>query len=292
MRKLVFMLALPLAAQNSSVRGPMSGYVLEANSVRPIVGVPGAAYLGDALISNARAAAVSPDGRNLVVNVEGKTLMLTSTAEGSWQSSVITEEFPNASLFAWDERSAAVAIYETGHMAIAGTAGLQAVDAPQGKVLAMVLADDGSIAAAVEGVGVMLLKSGTAPRLVSRNDGVVSLSRAGSDLFFADAVRGEVLKIANFANGGEATIFASGLDGAAGVAAWRGRLIVSSRAGRSVTAFSLSSGERMATVDVGFEPSSLARLNDGLWQLNAGASPAQLIDENLQTWFVPAGTDR
>ena len=59
MRKLVFMLALPLAAQNSSVRGPMSGYVLEANSVRPIVGVPGASYLGDGLISNARAAAVS-----------------------------------------------------------------------------------------------------------------------------------------------------------------------------------------------------------------------------------------
>ena len=286
MKHLLLLMTLPLAAQN--LAGPTSGYVLDANALRPIVGIPGAAYLGDPLISNAKAAAVSPDGKNAIVNIDG-TLVALSGIGGELRSQVIASDFGEASAIAWDATSASAAIAGAGRAALFTKDGLEAIDAPAGKITAIALAND-AIAAAVEGTGVMLLKRGAAPQLLSRGDAVSSLALAGNDLYFTDSARGQILKIENFAEGGDATVFASGLDGASGVAAAKGKLLVSTRGGQSVTAFRLSTGELLASVALGFEPSSLARLSDGLWLLNSGASPVQLVDENLQTWFVPAGT--
>ena len=52
-------------AQRAELGGPISGFVYEKNtrSLRPVLGVLGAAYLGEPVLSGAEAAAVSPNGR-------------------------------------------------------------------------------------------------------------------------------------------------------------------------------------------------------------------------------------
>ncbi|MCP5111736.1 MAG: hypothetical protein GY953_12975, partial [bacterium] len=71
---LLLLIALTLAAQ---VRGPVSGFVYDGyeRALRPIIGFPGAAYLGLAVTGAVDAASASPDGRLAVIS-EGSDLYL------------------------------------------------------------------------------------------------------------------------------------------------------------------------------------------------------------------------
>ena len=62
-----------LAGDQTSVGGPVSGFVFDQkqHTLRPMLGVPGSAYLGDALLANLDAAAVAPDGQSALVVQEG-----------------------------------------------------------------------------------------------------------------------------------------------------------------------------------------------------------------------------
>ena len=72
------LLSLAVAAvgalgQDSNLAGPVSGFLVDeqARSIRPILGMPGSAYAGDASVTAFDFAAGAPDGRSAVISRSG-----------------------------------------------------------------------------------------------------------------------------------------------------------------------------------------------------------------------------
>src|SRR5260370_12555637 len=79
---LLFALAAP--AQDTRLSGPVSGFVFHGptQSIRPIVGVPGSAYLGTALAQGFDAASVSLLGKFALATLGGKLYLLRGLDSG------------------------------------------------------------------------------------------------------------------------------------------------------------------------------------------------------------------
>lgn len=69
---------LPLLAQAQQLSGPMSGFVYDpqVSAVRPIMGVPGSAYLGRPVARGVAAASIAPDARFAVIFAGGRAQLL------------------------------------------------------------------------------------------------------------------------------------------------------------------------------------------------------------------------
>src|SRR5687768_4854610 len=100
-----------LLAQGTQLTGPGSGFVFDdqARSIRWIVGVPGAAYLGTRVADGLDLAAVAPNSR-LAVAVKGGGLYLVrlDAAEAAWQT--LEEEAGAVETIAWSADSTAVVV--------------------------------------------------------------------------------------------------------------------------------------------------------------------------------------
>src|SRR5512134_3362781 len=82
----LLLLALGAAfGQDGGLTGPVSGMVFDADSrsLRPVVGVPGAAYLGQPAVSGLDWASVAPNGRAALVLSNAQLRLLRWSSEGS-----------------------------------------------------------------------------------------------------------------------------------------------------------------------------------------------------------------
>src|ERR1039458_5942511 len=70
------------ANNNAAVRGPVTGYIFDAqaHAIRPMMGIPGAAYPGSPVVSNVDSASVSPDGSAAFAIQAGKLVVYTGLA--------------------------------------------------------------------------------------------------------------------------------------------------------------------------------------------------------------------
>ena len=66
-----------VSQDRSDLRGPVSRVVFDQNAraLRPMLGVPGAAYLAAPLVSGIDAASVSPDGSAALAVQEGRLVL-------------------------------------------------------------------------------------------------------------------------------------------------------------------------------------------------------------------------
>src|ERR1700722_2930768 len=82
-RKLVFVYCAfamaGWAGSSASVGGPVTGFVFdsEALTILPMLGIPGAAYLGSPVASLVAAASVSPDGNSALAVQVGRLVLYT-----------------------------------------------------------------------------------------------------------------------------------------------------------------------------------------------------------------------
>lgn len=236
-----------LAAQTSSVTGPVTGLVFDAHAraIRPMLGIPGASYLGDPLADAIDLASVSPDGRLAVAATDAGLFLLRGLETGSpvW---VRLAAAGNPELIAWNRTSTAVATYSGGYLRLwtrlketlevsrALRSGRRAslrerrvglrlppmakdlgdVSVLGGRVTA--LAVDGSAAVLI---GIEDAVSGGVYRLASEGDAVllaraaspssIVLANSGRDLFVTDRDRQEVLEVRNFRDGADVIMFAN-----------------------------------------------------------------------------------
>lgn len=77
------LLSLTVAAvgclgQDSNLTGPVSGLLVDeqSRSIRPIVGMPGSAYAGDASVTAFDFASAAPDGRNALITRAGSLYLI------------------------------------------------------------------------------------------------------------------------------------------------------------------------------------------------------------------------
>jgi hypothetical protein len=302
---LLVLAAAPLAAEEARLAGPVTGFVFdaEAHALRPMLGVPGGAYLGDSLASGLDFAAVAPDGKLALAVRDGKLFLVSGfeTADLRWTE--LGAALEGVDQIVWNSTSSAAALANSAAGRVQRWSHLNATAESTeavvlaGKVLALAVEASGTNAiAGVEGNGVYLLSS--AVRHLSRMEQPVSIALAGKDLFVANQAAAEVFVLRNYADGGDATIFANesmGITDPVGLtlSADQKTLLVASGTGKSISAFDLTTASAPRQMELDFAPSRLAQFTDkALYVLNsAGKDPLQILDagNSMNVYFVPTG---
>lgn len=296
----LFLLAAAVfAADISRLEGPVSGFVFdrEQRAVRPVVGVPGAAYLGDALAEGIDFASVSPDGKVAVAIKDARLYAVSGfNSEVSWTP--IDSAIDSLDRAAWS--GSTVAIYSASRQRVEVWRALG--DVPEqvtaadisdlGSVVALA-AGDRAAAVATEDGAVYVIREGSS-RLAARVTRPGGIAISGNDLFVTDRDRNEVLRIANYVEAGDAVLFANearGVTDPVAVAVARGRVLVASGSDRNIVIYDANSGAQTGRLDVDFEPARIDALYGSLFVLNAGGGePLQVLDagETPAVYFVPA----
>jgi hypothetical protein len=280
----------------TTVGGPVAGFVFDqkTQAVRPMLGLPGAAYLGDAILGGLNAAAIAPDGSSALAVREGQLFLLTGLKSGEISAKAVENAIGGADRFAWSADSSAVAVYASAsgraQVIKAGAAG-EPVDLSglPGAVTALVLDGSGKLLAGVAG-GIYL-----DGRLLASAAYPAALSVAGRDLFFVDQERDQVWQVLDYAGQPAAAVFAAGIAGPAGVQVYDGRVFVAGSKGLDV--FDLASRALVAHIDLEFTPTQMASFGEkALWLLNAptGDEPLYVLSAAgaPAVYFVPAGREQ
>lgn len=108
----VLLLAAGLSAQ---FRGPTGGVVYHqpSRSIRPVLGIPGSAHLGSAIVENVDFAAISPDGRwALAVRGESQTAV-SGLDRMEPLERAIEGLIPGIDMAAWNEAGTELAVYSS-----------------------------------------------------------------------------------------------------------------------------------------------------------------------------------
>ena len=292
-------LTLTMCANGADLSGPVSGAVFHSGSrsIRPILGVPGSAYLGDSIASGLDAAAVSPNHKLAIAIRNGQGVVFTGLDAASPAEAEV-DAIPGADKLFWSSDSTVAGLYssKSGEVQTWRNGEMRKAESISGNVLALAVDGAGRVYAGVEGDGVYVLIGSAPARLLSRAQRPSAISIAKDDLFFADRSRGEILRIQNYPDATGAVVFASGVADPSGLALSQDEstVLVASAENKTVTAYRLDSGATAFELFLDFEPSGLSRISDSIFRLNedSAGTPLQILS-NTNTpavYFVPAGT--
>jgi hypothetical protein len=242
-----------------------------------MIGVPGSAYLGDALAADVDYAAASPDGDSVAFSRGGALYILRN---GS--SRLLAEKIDGP--IAWSPDSSVVAAGgRLFQIASGSSTGLAVLD----KSLSAIAASKDHAVAAAPG-GVWLLNS-DASRLLAAADDPAALAIHNNDLYFADRGRGDIWLLRDYVRGGD-PVLVTRIDGAAGVDVAGDRILVTGA--NRVVALRSGTFDPLFEIELDFTASGLSRLSSSAWLLNAGQhGPLQVLslDGNPGVYFVPRG---
>ena len=299
MIKLTFsVLTLTLCAHAADLSGPVSGAIFHggSRSIRPILGVPGSAYLGGAIASGLDLAAVSPNHQLAIAIRDGSGVLLTGL-DGAAAAEIQLDAISGVDKIFWSGDSTAAGLYSSGSGAVQTwrNGELRNAGSISGNVLALAVDGAGRVYAGVDGDGVYVLMEGSPARLLTSALRPSAIVLSKNDLFFADRSRGEILRIQNYAEAAGAAVFVSGVAEPSGLAlsANESTLLVASAQAKTVTAYRADTGVAAFEVSLDFEPSGLSRISDSVFGLNEGSEGTPLqVFSNTDTpgaYFVPAG---
>lgn len=293
------LMVFPLAAQ-TTLSGPVTGYIYEAasRSVRPILGMPGASYISDAVLANVDWAAVAPGGRVALAVRDGAVFAVRGLdAEAAWLpvEGAIT---PARAAFN-REGSAAVLWSSDGRLQFVNLKGAPAAGATAelAGISALALDEAGETALAGTEAGLFAVSADAAPKLVAAGRiAGIALAANGRDLFAADAESGRILEIRDVRNAPAVMPFADAAD-LAGIALSRdGRMLfAASKSGKTVTGWDVSARTAVFETALDFEPASVEPLSAGsVFLLKAAGQrgePLQVLNAAGEpgVFFVPDG---
>jgi len=311
---------MPALAQTGQVGGPIAGYVFDgsAQAVRPVLGIPGASLMGNAVPFSYGLASVtlSPGADSAVVTAGDGSLHLVALSGGMATEIPFNGASVSPDRVVFSPSGTAVALFAGGHAQIfsglpssatlAGTMDLGGVTAAQFQVetakraalarpASMALSDDGAWLLAYSGSSVELLGAGGSHAIAAAGRGtIVAFAPGGYGAAWADPVAQSV-SLAADASGSVApqvVLQDASLRSAAGLAfSVDGKsLFLASGAGSPVTILDLASGTHTG-VSCNCSATGLARMG-GVFRLNDfGSGPLWLLDAaagNPRIVFVPA----
>lgn len=309
--------AWPAAGQTGAWKGPISGLLYDSPSraIRPLIGFPGASYLGAALVTGIENASIAPGGEAALV-IEGGRVMLIENLGGEGQRRTVVPGIAGRlEQAAWSPDSRVAVVYspatrqlwriETGN-----AAGAAAIDLPHlpGEVTSLA-ADAGarnilvSVRHAEEGGFYAVQDQGAARLIALANPGPVVFSRSAGGTFYAvDLETRQLLRSSIFDSGGwEPLTFAGEEERLAepcGIALSRDEetLYVAGAAGRLIRAYNLAARSLQSEIQLAAAPNMLAELagTASVYLLASREKPGQpvwILDARLApaVFFVPAG---
>lgn len=317
-RLLIALCALALSgrAQSSAgVAGPVTGFIFDAQlgAVRPMLGIPGAAYLGKVVAAGLNAATVAPDGSAaLAVRQDGKLVLYNGLRSAAPVALAVAGAIARPDRLAWAPQNnpgGAAAIYSsrTGQgQILAGLAPSPAASAPidlsglPGPVTA--LAFDGQrlilgVASGGSG-GIYLAGASSGIQRIASAASPSAIALAGASLYFADSQAQQIFQVQNYAGTPAALLFANdnSIASPAGlqVSADQQRLYVANNASRKLAVYDIASRSPVQSLDLDVAPTRLDRFGDSsVFLLNDnGQGPLYVLRDggpgNAAVFFVPA----
>ncbi len=299
----LLLLAMTLLAENG-LRGPISGYVFDAaeRAIRPLVGVPGASYLGKPVVASLDYASVAPDSK-LALAISGKRLFLIRGFDSGDARWMPLESSSTVDRVSWAANSDSVAVYSatTGHLRVwsdlkAWDAGFMPRPSPRGHrtvgrrgsttsrrlsdfgnlnelggaVSAIAMTEHGDVVAGIDDPvtgGLYLVSADRSPRLIVKLGKPGRVASAGERLFVPDRSRGEVLEIRNYRGQADIRLFAGAGLGVAdpvavGISPDRSCLIIANGSGKKLLVFDIDTRAMITELKLNFEPSRIERLGE------------------------------
>jgi hypothetical protein len=293
--------AAGLMAQTGSIRGPVSGVVYDGaeRAIRPMMGVPGAAYLGAPIAGRLDFASVAPDGGRALAVTGGRLFLLRGLNAGAvrW---VPLEDESAVPMVAWRADSAAAVVWSPAGNRIRLWSALSSSDAgspappnpragsrsarvsrqdgPEltelgrvaGTVTALGVDSRDQVVFGIDGEGLYLAAAGRAPSLIAPMTRPSAIAFALDDRLYAtDQARGEVLEVSRYGESPDVTLLATAdravADPIGAALSADGRsLMVAGAASRKVVFLDRATRAASATVDLDFEPSGIEHLSGGL----------------------------
>ena len=299
------------AANDAAVAGPVTGFVFDAQAghIRPMLGFPGAAYLGAAVISNADSASVSPDGSAALAIQAGKLILYTGLASAA-PTAVSLRGGIIADHFAWAPDGTAAAIYssKSGQAQIVSNL-LEApsaaapidLSALPGNVAALAFDGQQIILAVASGGsgGVYMVTGQSGTQRIASAGSPSALALAGADLYFADQQTGQIWQVQSYARQPVPMLFAgdASISSPVGLqlSADNKRLYVAAAGSRGVSVYDVAARSQLESIALNFTPTRLDRFGStSVFLLNTVGQAAPLCvftDANAAkpaVYFVPA----
>ncbi len=302
------------AGSSASVGGPVTGFIFDSQTlaIRPMLGIPGAAYIGAPVASQVAAASVSPDGSAAFVIQLGHLVMYSGLRGTAPASVTVDNAIAGVDHFAWAADGSAAAVYSSRSglaQILTSLAQTPAAGAPidlsgiQGTVAA--LAFDGQHliagAASTESGGIYLAGPQMAPERIAAASSPSAIVLAGANLYFADRQSQQIWEIESYAKIPGAVLFAgdSGISAPAGLqlSADGQRLYAANAGNRKLAIYDVASRSPIESIDLDFTPTGLDRFGaSSVYLLNSGGQGALhvLSDANtakIAVYFVPPPND-
>jgi hypothetical protein len=301
----------PVYSQSPSFGGPITGFVFSDSSgaIRPLLGIPGAAYVGSPVMTGLHAGSVAPGGNWAFITKRRGNALIGGLSQSLPATVSVPGMMEQADLIAWSRNGAYALLYDSpaGRLQrIQFSTSSGAADAPidlsaWGKATTLTIDPTGQrIAFGVPGGGVYLFNAGQQPVLVSpiSQPTAIAFDDTGLHLYAADLASQQVL---TFDSGGAQLPFASILhaDGSAsnpvGLAVSAGGrfLLVVDAASRSVLVYDILSQTLANTLPLAFVPSRLDALSSAPAFLLNGSNPQESLlildaSQSPYVYFVPA----
>jgi hypothetical protein len=297
------------AQDRTSVSGPVSGFFFDQTSraLRPVVGVPGAAYLGSAALDGVDAASVCPDGSAALAVREGRLYLITGL--NAVQSAAAVEgSIENIDRMVWAADGASAAVYASKsglaqvlrNLPKAPETG-EAIDlsALPGAVTALAVAGKAVLAgvAAESAGGIYLAAPGATAKLLAPAARPSGIAVDGDSLYFADQERGQVWEVRKFATDATPLLFADALASPVGLQLSGTRLFVANAGDSTLEVFDTAARASSGRLQLDAAPAMLGSFGSrSVWLLNASAgdeNPIYVLSggDNPAVYFVPAGRE-
>lgn len=303
------------AQPSAGVAGPVTGFVFDAQAgaLRPMLGIPGAAYLGNPIAVGLEAASVAPDGSAaLAVQVGGKLVLYSGLRSGPLVALAVSGAIAGADQFAWapgNIGSSRAAVYSSrtaqGQILTAlapsplaaapidlsslpGTVTVMAFDG-QHLIVGVASNDSGGIYLATAASGIQRIASAANPS---------AIALAGTSLYFADSQSQQIFQVQSFASTPATVMFAndSGIGSPAGlqVSGDGQRLYAANTGSRTLQVYDIPSHMPVQTLSLAFTPTRLDLFGDAsVFLLNgSGQGPLYVVRDGgpgkAAVYFVPS----
>jgi hypothetical protein len=297
--------------EESRMSGPVPGFVYHGptRSIRPIVGIPGSAYLGAMVAQDFDDASISPLGKSALATRGGRLYFLQGLDTGEPLVTPIEGAIPGIDRIVWSQDGLGAAVYSSGSRQAQILRSLHASQMPGVESLLDLSSTESAVSALLfdgkrllAGAGGVYVADPTGlKRLIqTANPAALTLGAGNRDLFVADRDSNQIWMIRDYAGDATPMVFIderSGLSSPVGLrVAGNGRyLLIANSGNRSVDAMEISTRSALKHIDLNFAPSRLDGVGPGaLALLNSGADgePLYLVDsgEDLAVYFVPAGS--